>query len=130
MGPLEKEAIKNLHKRGWSVNKIADSMNLSKNTVKSFLWRLSKEEGEPKKETKNCAYCGAELPYTPGGRERRFCSDKCRTKYWNKERANEPYKCICKNCHKEFVSFGNKKKAFCSKECRENFNSGKEQVMT
>lgn len=48
----------------------------------------------------------------PKRKLKKFCSDKCRMKWWNthqyliKKEAN--YNIVCRNCGKQFVSYGNK----------------------
>ena len=36
-------------------------------------------------DTKPCLNCGDPVPQTPGKRERKFCSDECRQKKWQKD---------------------------------------------
>lgn len=56
-----------------------------------------------------------------GRKEKRFCSDKCRNKWWNthldkvNRRAN--YDFVCAYCKKPFISYGNKNRKYCSHEC-------------
>ena len=73
-----------------------------------------------------CPGCGDEVEQTgERGRRRRFCSDRCRVRYWQekwKERrqAREKAKQICPNCGKEFApEWGQgKQRRFCCDECR------------
>lgn len=77
MTDLQKEKITELRKNGESISSIAEKMNLSVNSVKSFCRRKTVT---PVKN--GCKRCGAELVNTPGHRQKTFCSAICRQKYW------------------------------------------------
>ncbi len=68
-----------------------------------------------------CLCCGKEVAQTPGRKEKKFCSDRCRNKWWNshldrvKRKAN--YEFICPQCRKPFTAYGNAKRKYCSHEC-------------
>lgn len=87
-----KERIIKLRSEGKSYGEIAKLTNLSKNTVATILRRQSI------KTSCNCPVCGKTLKQTPGHRQKKFCSDECRMKYWrnHKDELNLKtfYKCV------------------------------------
>ena len=78
----QKEIIHNLREQGVGYRKIAKVLGLSDNTVKSYCQR--KGLGGMKKTTVRvddihvCKFCGKEVKQTPGRKEKKFCSDRCR----------------------------------------------------
>ena len=68
-----------------------------------------------------CLNCGKTLTTTKGKKNKKFCCDKCRNQYWNShlDQVNKQayYKLVCEHCGKEFLSYGNKRRKFCSREC-------------
>ncbi|MDD5917522.1 MAG: zinc ribbon domain-containing protein [bacterium] len=50
-----------------------------------------------------------------------FCSDKCRNVWWNahpeKVQRKAYYHLTCEYCGKEFISYGNRKRKYCSRPC-------------
>lgn len=114
----EKQAILTMRQQGLSCPEIAAMMSLSPNTVKS-LCRRSKIQTPPQEALAGdvCKNCGAPLKRTPGAKKKVFCGDKCRYAWWNRQRSKRPYRLICYQCGKEFISYGNKKRKFCSREC-------------
>lgn len=53
--------------------------------------------------------------------KKRFCSDRCRMKYWNSHpdliRRMAYYTITCQNCGEEFRCYGNAHRKFCSRAC-------------
>ena len=107
-----------MRQQGLSCPEIAGVMDLSPNTIKS-LCRRSKVNAQPPEvlATDICKNCGAPLQQTPGAKKKVFCNDKCRYAWWNQVRSKRPYRLTCYQCGKEFRSYGNKKRKFCSREC-------------
>ena len=113
--------IVELRKEENGYKRIAQLLGLSENTVKSFCRRrqLLKETPEDKKDT--CPCCGQVLVQIPGRKPKKFCSDKCRTKWWNshldqvERKANYSY--VCPVCKKNFTVYGNANRKYCSHEC-------------
>ena len=123
MTTAQKEQIIYLRSKGESYTTIADTLHLPKSTVKSYCRRydinpIAKHENEP---SSVCDHCGLPLVQTPGTRNKRFCSDRCRMQWWYKHPEKMQWKTVyhftCPVCGKEFVSYGNPKRIYCSRAC-------------
>ena len=115
---IPKDAILALRQQGRSYQKIAEQLILSPNTVKSVCRRCEAEAPAPETSTLDtCKDLRAPLPPSAAGRKRTFCSDKCRYAWWNRSRRKQPYRLTCYCCDRPFISYGNRKRKFCSREC-------------
>lgn len=127
MTELQKQKIISLRRQGIGYLKIAQELGISQNTVKSYCRRnnLTKtdEITEPKEmsaETEHfCLQCGAGVPQNEKRKLKKFCSDKCRMKWWNSHRDMVKHKNTaeveCPNCHRHFVAVNGRK--YCSHSC-------------
>lgn len=115
----QKDSIMALRYQGQSYKAIADKLGLSANTVKSFCHRSDacKTDNTDTADRNLCRNCGAILSQTPGAKKKTFCCDKCRYIWWNRHKSRQPYHLTCCHCGREFISFGNKKRKFCGREC-------------
>ena len=114
----QKQAILVLRENGKTYDAIAELIGASPNTVRSFWRRNCAIRVKPKKLQPGCCKnCGAPLGKAKGAKRKVFCSDQCRYDWWNRYRRSQPYRLVCKQCGKSFISFGNQKKAFCGREC-------------
>ena len=108
---------------GMGYQRIADHLDLSPNTVKSFLQRHPPQRG-----LILCQHCGNPVPQNRGRKEKKYCSDKCRMAYWNshKDEVNKQayYTLVCQHCGKEFISYGNRNRKYCDRECYANARRG------
>jgi endogenous inhibitor of DNA gyrase (YacG/DUF329 family) len=116
MTDLQKEKITELRKNGESISSIAEKMNLSVNSVKSFCRR---KDVSPMKD--GCKRCGQPLVNTPGHRQKTFCSASCRQKYW-RENSNlikhiSFVSLICPACGKTFSDYKGHHRKYCSHAC-------------
>lgn len=125
MNNLQKEQITLFRASGESYTKIADSMGLSINTVKSYcrrnnLGRIASIISEPVEGT-FCCQCGVSLKQTIGKKKKRFCSDKCRMAWWNAHPEAVNHKTIraftCQTCSHNFKTHGNRERKYCSRAC-------------
>ena len=72
---------------------------------------------------KACLYCGREIKQPDTGRPKKFCTDKCRREWWkgHSDRINRKesamYQVVCERCGTEFLSYGNRKRKYCSHNC-------------
>ena len=105
---------------GTSFSQIAQNLNLSINTVKSYCQRNNvTKNSDVKKDV--CVQCGAPLVQKEKTKRRRFCCSECRVKWWNShpEEVNKKalYKSKCACCGKEFTAYGNSHRKYCSHQC-------------
>lgn len=124
----QKKSIAEMREEGYGYTKISHALGISVNTVKSFC-RRKKMTGiavavftVPIMDGQHfCLCCGKEVAQTPGRKEKKFCSDRCRNKWWNShlDRVNRKanYEFICPQCKKKFTAYGNVKRKYCSHEC-------------
>ena len=100
-----------------SATDIAIALGLSVNTVRSYIRR------HPPKDTVEvgCRQCGKPVMQHKGRKAKYFCSDRCRNAWWNdhpeKVQRKAYYRLACRFCGKEFVSYGNKNRKYCSRLC-------------
>ena len=123
MTDKQKEQIKALRQRGMGYIRVAQALGISENTIKSFC-RRNKLTGEVKQEklaAHFCFYCGATVTQTPHRKEKKFCSNTCRMKWWNahfdKLNKKTMYPYICPHCGKGFEVYGNSHRKYCSHAC-------------
>ena len=131
MNNIEREQIISLRAAGQSYARIAGALGLSVNSVKSFCRRdaLRGCAGSSKKPVKTeaplgataCEQCGCPVRQTPGRKHKRFCSDACRTAWWNAHRTQVRRKTMrtfcCARCGMRFSRYGVTKRSFCSRSC-------------
>jgi len=117
----DKSKIRNMRFKGETYAKIARVIGVSANTIKSFcrrnnLQNLDADECESKNICKNCS-----VQFDNIRSNKKFCSDKCRLIWWSKNsdklRKTAVYNLECKHCGKNFESYGNDKRLFCSRPC-------------
>lgn len=114
----EKQAasIAALRRQKMSLSKIAVQVGLSINTVKSWCYRHPIEEADGAV----CVQCGGPLLLKLGSKQKRFCSDRCRAKWWSAHpearKLRKPYAHICRFCHSVFET-NRQGSAYCSIAC-------------
>ena len=124
MTTAQKERIEYLRSKGNSYAAIAADLGMSENTVKSYCRRnnisVSIKQELPV-ATDTCANCGIPLRHTPGSKQKRFCSDKCRMTWWkaHPEAVNRKavYRFVCPICGRSFEAYGNAHRKYCSRTC-------------
>lgn len=116
--------IDGLRLQGLGYKKISAQLGISENTVKSYLRRIKKDGTIPAEETTEhhlCKCCGKPVEQHPGRKEKKFCSDTCRNRYWNSHLELVERKAIyhftCPTCGKSFSAYGNAKRKYCSRAC-------------
>ena len=123
MTNIEKENISKLRLAGFGYTAIAKRLNISVNTIKSFcktnnLGGVKAKKNNSSIEINFCLNCGLELVHTPCKKKKKFCSDKCRSQWWNNNRdCKSSYQIICKACNKAFHTYKNSNRKYCSHEC-------------
>ena len=117
--------IQMLREKGYGYKRIASELNLSVNTVKSYCRRHPVPAVESNDDSV-CLNCGKPIEQIPQRKKKKFCSDKCRYSWWNKQQTNIKGKTVssCLFCGREFYSYRSKKQKFCSRECYHKFRGG------
>ena len=123
----QKKTITRLRNTGVSYSKIAKMTGINENTVKTFCRR----NGLNNKETERlellgitygqCYQCGMVVLQYPGRKEKKFCFDKCRNKWWNSHlsqvKRKAMYEYFCPTCGSTLYAYGNRNRKYCSHKC-------------
>ena len=127
MNQLQETAIIQLRAAHQGYAKISQMLGLSENTVKSYCQRNNLggkrglRSGSESPETTFCPVCGKPLINTIGHKKKRFCSDACRNHWWKEHseliHRKAIYHITCEHCGKEFESYGNQHRKYCSRAC-------------
>lgn len=116
MNKEQKTSIIQMRSDGMTFSEIANHLQLSINTVKSFYRRNVKT----KSPFETCMHCGKPIEQTKHKRQKKFCSDKCRNSWWaahpQNRRPKKLYSHICAYCCTAFQSDRAKSK-YCSVKC-------------
>ncbi len=83
-----------LKKNGLKNDEIADKLNIPVGTVKSKIFRYKNKitnkinivNTNEVSLDKHCRTCGKEIKSIAGKKEKQFCSDYCRVKYWRMQK--------------------------------------------
>jgi len=110
----QKQMIRAMRAAGATIAEAAAALGLNVNTVKSHC-RRERQNGDC------CKNCGVLLVQFPNGRKKIFCSDKCRHAWWGKNRDKMQrrtfYSITCAGCGRDFESYGNRNRKYCSHQC-------------
>ena len=125
MTEREKKEVVRLRKNGLSFGMIAKKTGLAPTTIKSFIKRNADAVSiEPVRNiglSGTCRRCGAAIYSISGHKEKKFCSDDCRSRYWieqlDKANSNALHTAVCEHCSKAFSYYGTRQRRFCSREC-------------
>lgn len=126
----EKKMIRFLRMEGLGYGAVAERLGLSENTVKSYCRRNHLTGVAAKERAEVCRECGVPLASVPGRKGRKFCSEGCRRAWWRSHpelvHREAYYVLVCRHCGREFESYGNKRRKYCSHECyiRARFGKG------
>lgn len=94
----QKELIRSLRLQGWGYKRIAKELRLNRNQVQLYCKTHGLAgAGEFVKlnlpiwyeQNDRCIICGEKLDRKQRGRTKRFCSGKCRTKYYRTKKQDE-----------------------------------------
>lgn len=117
----ETRIIDDLQAKGLGYKKIAALTGLAVNGVKTYCRRHKPETAATGEPDAFCRSCGRPITRIPGAKPRQFCSDSCRMRFWNSRRGEVKHKAVytfrCPQCGREFQSFGNPNRKYCSREC-------------
>ena len=127
MTTSQKEQILALRAKGEGYGAIAAILNISKNTVKSYCRRNNLSSDTPTMPAQNtiyedsgvlCKHCGSGITSQSKNNQKTFCTEKCRTAWWNANRQSNPsHQTTCAHCGIEFNTRGNKSRKYCSHPC-------------
>lgn len=112
MTDMEKREIAQLRGLGVGYGKISRQLDIPLSTVKSYCLRNNVASGARKSV---CMACGRPLGRETGRKEKKFCSDGCRIKWWNHHTYLMKANCVCVHCGREFHGRGGRK--YCSHQC-------------
>ncbi len=132
MTELQKKIILNMRKNGEGYKTIATAVGLSRDAVRTFcktrnmtgfgsVAALNVDERIQNGEL--CPNCCEPIKQPSKGRHKKFCSEECRRDWWKKHpekterKETAQYKLKCTYCGKDFVSYGNKNRKYCSHYC-------------
>ena len=141
MNEAQKDKIERMRKKGAGCGEISKELGLNRETVKSYCRRHGLA-GIAKKEVQAgtyndvklsyCRNCGAPIEQNPKRKQKIFCCDKCRRKWWSKNRnqtnRKANYEFICACCGKKFTAYGNRNRKYCCFDCYIKDRFGTEQV--
>ena len=123
----QKKAITTLREKGATVGTIAKMLNINVNTIKSYLRRhpvkalLPEPVVEIRPSVLMCKHCGRDIVQIPGRKEKIFCSNGCRNRWWNAHMDQVQRKAyttfVCLTCGKQVTVYGNDKRKYCSHDC-------------
>lgn len=125
----EKNSIAQMRRDGYSYSQIARELGINENTVKTFCRRngltgaamQAPEPVLPDIVEKPCLQCGKPVIQYPGRKEKKFCSDACRNKWWNSHMGQVRRKAMCEytcpTCGGTFFAYGNRNRKYCSHGC-------------
>lgn len=123
MTGIQKQNIHDMRRQGLSYAKIADTLGLSANTIKSFCRRSKLNACATSNDTGNkdlCKQCGSRLKQTAKSKPKTFCCDKCRFDWWNSNRIKMNRKgvhqMVCTRCGEDFGSYDRNRK-YCGHAC-------------
>ena len=116
MKKQEIERLNMLRKQGKKASEIAKTLQISLNTVRSYIRRHPIEDNNHR-----CKNCDKPIYQPPGRKPKLFCSDKCRMTWWNSHRDavnKKAYRTFtCEYCGKEFRVYATDTRKYCSREC-------------
>ena len=130
----EKKQIGKMRAAGMSYARIAEALDISMNSVKSYCQRHGLGAGSmpethsepviagpPQSEATACEQCGSPVRQEAGRKKRRFCSDACRQAWWTVHRSEMNQRAmrhfVCENCGMQFSRYGVSDRRFCSRSC-------------
>ena len=127
----EKEQIRQMRLAGYGYQQVAKVLGCPEASIKSFGRRnellgrvLAKRSPE-----NTCQQCGHQIPLGTVRRERRFCSDRCRYKWWNANRhmrhTSSKKENTCPVCHSAFYTY-DKDQRYCCRRCYVTARFGKD----
>ena len=117
------EKVYELKENGKSYREISKILNIPLGSAKGFYYKAKNKE-----RLCTCLNCGKQFLPAKGKRTKKFCSDSCRSKWWNshkdliKKKIHRENTCLF--CGKKFISYGNRVRKYCCRDCYERAHQG------
>jgi len=83
MTSLQVSKLTMMRKAGSSYDNIASVLGLTKDAVKKYCQRHEIKKEDITIKEGFCPICGEKLTHIQGKKQKRFCSDACRYRWWN-----------------------------------------------
>ena len=120
MTDAEKKLIDQYRRQGLGSSEIAERLNLSVNTVKSYFRRNAVEAVATDVDAAplaKCKQCGKQMSGKPDKRRKQFCSAQCRYQWWHLHRGDSINATdhTCLSCGRVFRT--NRQQKYCCHEC-------------
>lgn len=118
----QKEIILTMRRALCSYTQIAEKTGLSVGAIKSYCYRNGLNTESLKSSSGFCKNCGKPILTPSKTRPRRFCSDACKTAWWNLHRYDHKNSSLikqfkCNVCGKEFADYSSTQRKYCSRIC-------------
>lgn len=129
----QKVRIQQLRDEGKTFAAISDEIGVAISTIKSFCQKNLRENVPTAKVERNtavpaaiidthgfCRQCGETLDLRPGNQMKRFCSERCRQKWWREHPGlvtSKASSSVCVGCGSVFKNGGNHARRYCSRAC-------------
>ena len=125
----QKSRIGELRRQGLGYKRIAKELGLCESTVKTFCHRNDMSCGSMETAKSYyqyipltpCRFCGTMVPQYPARKEKKFCSDSCRNKWWNAHLSESNRDGMstytCPACGRTFSAYGKRNRKYCSHAC-------------
>ena len=101
---------------------ISEATGLSVSSVKSYCYRHGLNTEALKASGGFCRLCGKPITKPSRTRPRKFCSDACKSAWWNRHRFDHAgssaiVQFSCRVCGKQFRDYGSANRKYCSQVC-------------
>ena len=125
MTDAQRTAIADYRRNGYGYKKISQLTGVCESSVKTYCRRNgltgTAVEARGGATEKPCLCCGKPVIQYLGRKEKKFCSDSCRNKWWNSHlnlvNRKAMYDFVCPTCGRPFSAYGNRNRKYCSHEC-------------
>ena len=122
MTEMEKSMILAYREKGCGYKKISALTGINLNTIKAFVRRGKPPETvQAESNTSSCLFCGAPVTQIMGRKQRKYCSDTCRNRWWSAHpellKRTAVIHVSCPTCGSDFLAYKGAKRKFCSSAC-------------
>ena len=123
MTKRQKNSVQALRTIGWTYAKIAETIGIPMDTVKSFCYRqkVAIQKTHDADGNPLCRHCSKRLYQNTRGRSRSFCNDRCRYEWWNRYRpllgSESTVTLTCHRCKSQFSAYAFQNRKYCSVDC-------------